>query len=616
MKNLVIVCCLHGNEGYGFEICKNQSLFPFVLANEKALKENKRFIDADLNRIFPGNQNGNHEEKIAVELLEKLKDSDYLLDLHSSSNSCPLFGIITKPNKEKIDFAKKLGLKRLVIMPENFASGKALIDFVKCGISLEVGPHERKENIKEVLDVLNNFAENKNYNEKLEIFEIFATIRKQSGNILIQNFQEVKKGQQIADSQLAEFNFIPVLVGEDAYKDLLCLAAKKLDSDNIYKSEETNETMTKKEEFKVTPWEVSGKIDYGKLVKEFGVSPLNELPKVFDDNVLFHRKVIFAHRDIQRVLEAAKNKKKFVMMTGLMPTGKMHIGHMILAQQMIFYQKLGAKIYIAVADIEAYNARGQSLEESRKIAIEDYVMNYIALGLKPENCEIYFQSERSNNAKKSNAYYRLQNLLARYATFNEFKAVYGDITPGKMLSSLLQASDMLHPQLPEFENQCPVVVPVGIDQDPHIRLARDISQSIKEFNFTQLSSTYHLFIPGLGGGKMSSSDPTSFIALTDSPEEVKRKINKYAFSGGQATIEEHRKKGGNPDVDISFQYLRMFFEPDDKKLEKIEKDYRSGKLLTGELKAILIEKINAFLKDHQAKREKAKKELDKFLFKA
>jgi len=373
--------------------------------------------------------------------------------------------------------------------------------------------------------------------------------------------------------------------------------------------------MPKRENFSVTPWEVKGEIDYGKLIKEFGINTLKELPSVFNENVLFRRNVIFGHRDIQKILEAIKNKKKFVMMTGLMPTGKFHLGHMILAQQMIFYQKLGAKVYIAVADIEAYNAREQSLEESRKIALEQYIQNYIALGLKPENCEIYFQSERSKNGEKSNAYYRLQNLLARHATFNEFKAVYGEITPGKMLSALLQASDMLHSQLPEFEGECPVIVPVGIDQDPHIRLTRDISQRIKEKKFTQISSTYHKFMPGLGGGKMSSSDLTSFIALTDTPEEVKRKINKYAFSGGQATIEEHRKLGGNPDVDVSFQYLRMFFEPDDKKLEKIEKDYRSGKLLTGELKAILIEKINAFLKEHQKKREEAKKNIEKFLSK-
>ncbi|OIO42848.1 tryptophan--tRNA ligase [Candidatus Pacearchaeota archaeon CG_4_10_14_0_2_um_filter_05_32_18] len=364
----------------------------------------------------------------------------------------------------------------------------------------------------------------------------------------------------------------------------------------------------------VTPWEVSGSIDYNKLIKEFGVSPLKELPEIFNKNILFRRKIIFAHRDIQRILEAVKNKKPFVMMTGLMPTGKFHIGHMILAQQMVFYQKLGARVYIAVADLEAYNARGQSLEDSKKIA-EDYILSYASLGLDLKKADIYFQSNRSSDAKKSNAYYQLQNLLARYATFNEFKAVYGDITPGKMLSALLQASDMLHPQLKEFESQAPVIIPVGIDQDAHLRLARDISQRIKSPRFIQLSSTYHLFAPGLGGGKMSASDPNSFIALTDTPKEVEKKINKYAFSGGQPTIEEHRKLGGNPNIDVSFQYLKMFFESDDKKLAQIEKDYRSGKMLTGELKKYTIEKINDFLKEFQKKRELAKKDVEKFIYK-
>ena len=95
---------------------------------------------------------------------------------------------------------------------------------------------------------------------------------------------------------------------------------------------------------KFNPWEVSGKVDYNKLVKEFGIQPLKELPEIFNKNVLFRRKVIFAHRDIQRILEAVKNKKPFVMMTGLMPTGKFHIGHMMLTQQMIFYQQIECEI--------------------------------------------------------------------------------------------------------------------------------------------------------------------------------------------------------------------------------------------------------------------------------
>jgi len=103
------------------------------------------------------------------------------------------------------------------------------------------------------------------------------------------------------------------------------------------------------------------------------------------------------------------------------------------------------------------------------------------------------------------------------------------------------------------------------------------------------------------------------IYTVDSPEEVEKKIKKYAFSGGRDTLEEHRKLGGNPDIDVSYQYLRMMFEPDDKKLQKIYDDYKSGKLLTGELKQILIEKVNSFLKQHQKNREKAKKTINKFL---
>lgn len=364
----------------------------------------------------------------------------------------------------------------------------------------------------------------------------------------------------------------------------------------------------------VTPWEVKGNIDYERIIKDFGIKALPELPQMCKNFLLFRRGIIFAHRDIERVLNAIKKRKPFVMMTGLMPSGKFHLGHKMLADQMIFYQSLGAKLYITVADIEAYNARNPNMKELRQIAIQEYLTNYIALGLELKKCDFYFQSQRATEGKKANAYYSLANLLARHITFNEFKAVYGEISPGKMVSSLLQASDMLHSQLPEFEGgPIPVLVPVGVDQDPHLRLARDASQRIKEYTFLQLSSTYHKFLPGLGWGKMSSSDPLSYIALTDTPEDASTKIRKYAFSGGQATMEEHRKKGGNPDIDIPFQMLRYGLEPDDKKLQNIEQDYRSGKLLTGELKSLVIEKLSAFLKEHQKKREKAKKIAEKWM---
>jgi tryptophanyl-tRNA synthetase len=364
---------------------------------------------------------------------------------------------------------------------------------------------------------------------------------------------------------------------------------------------------------KVTPWEVKGKIDYNKLIKEFGLQHLKHLPEVFLENHLFRRELIFAHRDFKQIVDAVEQNKPFVMMTGLMPSGKFHFGHKMVAEQIIFYQKLGARVYLTVADIEAYNSRIPDLKALRETAIKEYLTNYVAMGLDLKKCDFYFQSQRSDNGKKANAYYSLANMLARHVTYNEFRSIYGEVSPGKMSAALLQASDMLHPQLPEFEGKTiPIVVPVGADQDPHLRLARDVSQRIKIHKFKQLSSTYHKFMPGLKGEKMSSSDETSYIALTDTPEEAERKIKKYAFSGGQATLEEHRKKGGNPEVDVAFQMLRYGLEPDDKKLQKIYDDYKSGKLLSGELKQICIDKLTVFLKEHQKKRKDAEKVVAKF----
>jgi tryptophanyl-tRNA synthetase len=122
-------------------------------------------------------------------------------------------------------------------------------------------------------------------------------------------------------------------------------------------------------------------------------------------------------------------------------------------------------------------------------------------------------------------------------------------------------------------------------------------------------------MPPLTGieGKMSSSDSDKAILMTDTPKEVAKKINKYAFSGGQDTVEQHRKKGGNVEVDIACQWLK-YFEEDDKKLNDIYLKYQNGQLLSGEVKKILIDKINEFLAEHQKKRANADKLIEKFVY--
>ncbi len=367
----------------------------------------------------------------------------------------------------------------------------------------------------------------------------------------------------------------------------------------------------------INPWGTEDVKDYEKLAKEFGIKPFEPLLKrIKEPHLLMRRGLVFGHRDFGKILDSVKRKGSYAMMTGLMPSGKFHLGHKILAEQIIYHQQvLGGKIFLCVADIEAYNLRLNRMEELRKTAVEEYLLNYIALGLKPKNCDFYFQSERSKDPDQANAFYKLAGMAARKTTFNEMRAIYGEISPGKVMSVMIQVADILHPMLPEFGGFKHVVVPVGMDQDPHMRLTRDIASRFdREYKFPSLpSSTYHRFIKGQKGGKMSSSDPFSYVALTDDPKGIRNKIMKYAFSGGRETIAEHRKKGGIPEVDVSYQYLYSQFEPDDRKIRTIHDDYISGKLLTGELKQILIEKLEKFLTDHQRKREEAKKQVDKFL---
>ena len=86
-----------------------------------------------------------------------------------------------------------------------------------------------------------------------------------------------------------------------------------------------------------------------------------------------------------------------------------------------------------------------------------------------------------------------------------------------------------------------------------------------------------------------------------------------AFSGGGATLAEHKKNGGNPDVDVACQYLTFMFEPDDKKLKNLIEGFRNGDIISGDLKGYLADKIGKFLKQHQKKRELAKRKVEQFL---
>lgn len=146
------------------------------------------------------------------------------------------------------------------------------------------------------------------------------------------------------------------------------------------------------------------------------------------------------------------------------------------------------------------------------------------------------------------------------------------------------------------------LIPQGIDQDPYFRMTRDIAERM---GMRKPCCIHSKFLPGLQGfgTKMSSSDPTSAIFLTDTPEQIKNKINRFAFSGGQESEALQREKGANIEIDISYNYLKYFLE-DDKELADIGEKYGTGKMLTSEIKKILITELQRIVKNHQETKEK------------
>ena len=364
------------------------------------------------------------------------------------------------------------------------------------------------------------------------------------------------------------------------------------------------------EDFVVTPWHVEGDIDYDKLIKQFGTEKistdiLDRIKKIAgEDHFMLRRGIFFSHREMNRILQDYEQGKEFFLYTGRGPSGHTHIGHLVpwvFAKWL--QEKFNVNMYFQLTDDEKFYAKQDlTLEDTSKFAYEN-ALDFIALGFKPEKTKIII------NTKNIQTLYPIAAQVAKKVNFSNTKGVFGftnETNIGMIFYTSLQSA-------PCFIENKPVLIPLGVDQDPHFRITRDVAPKIGK---PKPALIHNIMIPALEGpgGKMSASSENGTVYTTDTPNVVKKKINKYAFSGGQPDIDQHRKLGGNPDIDVSYQYLRIFFEPDDNKLKSIYDDYKSGKMLTGELKAILIEKVNAFLEVHQENREKAKEQFEDFLF--
>jgi tryptophanyl-tRNA synthetase len=362
----------------------------------------------------------------------------------------------------------------------------------------------------------------------------------------------------------------------------------------------------------VTPWEVRGKIDYDRLIELFGTQRIDQKLKeriyrvAGEKHMYLERDLFFSHRDLDWLLDEYEKGNKFVIYTGRGPSGPVHIGHIV---PWIFtkwlQEKFKTRLYFQLTNDEKFWFNEELTIKDVHHFTRENAIDLLALGFEPENTFLV------DDIKHIGLLYEIAVRVAKKVTFSTAKAVFGfenSMNIGGIWYPAMQAVlAFLHSEI--TGNNTPCLIPCAIDQDPHWRVTRDVADKL---GYYKPASIQNRFVPGLAeGGKMSASDPMSAIFMTDKPKLAKKKVMN-AFTGGRATAEEQRRLGADPDVCSVFKYYNFLFVPDNKELADIERKCRSGEMLCGECKQILVPRVIDFLERHQSAREEVKDRVDEF----
>jgi tryptophanyl-tRNA synthetase len=366
-------------------------------------------------------------------------------------------------------------------------------------------------------------------------------------------------------------------------------------------------------EFKVTPWEVEGEIDYNKLIENFGTQTITPhiLTKVEDligeIHPMLKLQYFFSHRDFDWILSKYENGDKFYLYTGRGPSGMIHMGHLLPWIFTKYLQdKFNVKLLFQLTDDEKFlYGQDRTLEEIKHFTYEN-ILDIIAVGFDHRKTKIIVDTKHIKHL------YPIATELAKRITFSTAKAVFGfsnSTNIGMIGFPSIQAAPCFLPSIIEGK-PTPVLIPAAIDQDPYWRMTRDVAERLGYHKPAQIHSK---FLPGLGiSGKMSSSRPETALFTTDDPEIIDKKVSS-AFTGGQATVALQRKLGGNATGCPVFWYLRYFFDTERESDERLLK-CKSGNLLCGECKSDLARDSKSFIVDFKKRRESAKDIIKEFMY--
>jgi tryptophanyl-tRNA synthetase len=367
------------------------------------------------------------------------------------------------------------------------------------------------------------------------------------------------------------------------------------------------------DEFKVTPWEVEGEIDYNKLIEKFGTQIITPdiLKKVKDligeIHPMLKLQFFFSHRDFDWVLSKYEKGDKFYLYTGRGPSGMIHLGHLLPWIFTKYIQdKFNAKLLFQITDDEKFlYGQDRSQEQIQHFTYEN-ILDIIAVGFDRRKTKIIV------NTKHIKHLYPIALEVAKRITLSTARAVFGfsnSTNIGMIGFPSIQAAPCFLPSILEGK-PIPVLIPAAIDQDPYWRMTRDVAERLGYYKPAQIHSK---FLPGLGiSGKMSSSKPETALFTTDDPEIIEKKVSS-AFTGGQATVALQRKLGGNPAGCPVFWYLRYLFDTERQSDERLLR-CRSGNLLCGECKSDLAVQSKSFLLEFKKRRESAKDEIQEFMY--
>jgi len=316
--------------------------------------------------------------------------------------------------------------------------------------------------------------------------------------------------------------------------------------------------------------------------------------------------MIVSHRDLDILLEANRKGEKFYIYTGRGPSsGSLHIGHLIPFLTAKYLQDIfDVPVYIQLSTDEKYLRDNLTLSNVESMARSN-AADIMSLGFNPNKTIIL-----SNFEAIKQLYPTTMNIL-RHTTLKQMMGIFG-VNDGDNAGNYYFPAVEAAPAFPSslkgiIDNHPRCLVVLGLDQDPYFRMARDVAHCLGEHKPALIHTS---FVPGLRSieSKMSSSDPNFAIFLSDVHREISDKIKRHAFSGGKVTADEQRILGADISIDVSCKYLEIFgsfkeFTPT-ADIQVTLNNYASGRILTGDIKQIIIDLLYSMVKLYRQNRIK------------